>query len=65
MLQFLIAFLFASSALMLLLYAAVRESQRTDGRLSPVRRAVLFGGIAGITAFLGAIAWWAWIAPPA
>ncbi|CAN5842332.1 hypothetical protein BH18ACI5_BH18ACI5_18900 [soil metagenome] len=65
MVQFLIAFFVASTALMLLLYATVRESQRTDGELSAVRRAVLLGGIAGITAFLGVIAWWAWIAPPA
>jgi hypothetical protein len=65
MVQLLIGFFFAASALMLLLYAAVRESQRTDGGLSPVRRAVIVGGLAGITLFLVAIAWWAWVAPPA
>jgi hypothetical protein len=64
MVQLLIGFFFAAAALMLLLYAGVRESQRTDGELSPVRRAVILGGLAGITAFLGLIAWWAWIAPP-
>jgi hypothetical protein len=64
MVQLLIGFSFAAAALMLLLYAAVRESQRTDEELSPVRRAVLLGGLAGITAFLGLLAWWAWIAPP-
>jgi asparagine N-glycosylation enzyme membrane subunit Stt3 len=64
MVQRLIGFFVAATALMLLLYAAVRESQRTDEELSPVRRAVIFGGIAGITAFLALLAWWAWIAPP-
>lgn len=64
MVQLLIGFFFAAAALMLLLYAAVRESQRTEGELSPVRRAVILGGLAGITAFLGLIAWWAWIGPP-
>jgi hypothetical protein len=64
MVQLLIGFFFAATALMLLLYAAVRESQRTDEELSPVRRALILGGLAGITAFLGVIAWWAWIAPP-
>jgi len=64
MVQRLIGFFFASIAFLLLLYAAVRISQRTDEELSPVRRAMILGGIAGFALFLGTVAWWAWIAPP-
>ncbi len=62
--QRLIGFFVASIALLLLLYAVVRISQRTDGELSSVRLAIIVGGIAGFAVFLGAVAWWAWISPP-
>ena len=64
MVQRLIGLFFGSVAFLLLLYAAVRVSQRTDDDLSPVRRAMMLGGLAGVAVLLGAIAWWAWISPP-
>jgi len=64
MVQRLIGFVFASAAALLIIYAAVRISQRTDDELSPVRRAMVLGGIAGVAVFLGVVAWWAWISPP-
>ena len=64
MVQRLIGFFFGSAALLLLLYGAVRISQHTDEELSPVRRSVILGGLAGIAVFLGAVAWWAWVSPP-
>ena len=64
MVQRLIGLFFGSAAFLLLLYAAVRISQRSDDELSPVRRSMILGGLAGVAIFLGAIAWWAWISPP-
>ena len=64
MVQHLIGLFFGSVAFLLLLYAAVRISQRSDDELSPVRRSMILGGLAGVAVLLGAMAWWAWISPP-
>lgn len=55
MVQRLIGFLFASVALLLIIYAAVRISQRSDDELSPVRRAMVLGGMAGVAVFICAV----------
>ena len=64
MVQLLLAFLFGSAALLLLIYAIVRRTQADDRPLSPVRLALLLGGMAGVVAVLAFIAWRAWVAAP-
>ena len=50
MVQLLLAFLFGSAALLLLIYAIVRRTQADDRPLSPVRLALLLGGVAWVAA---------------
>ena len=64
MVQLALASLFGCAAVLLLLYGFLRLTQPPEWPLSPARRASIFGGIAGLIAILGMIAWWAWINPP-
>jgi len=64
MAQLALASLFGCTAVLLLLYGVLRLTQPPEHQLSPARRASILGGIAGLVAILGMIAWWAWINPP-
>ncbi len=59
-----LAALFGCAAVLLILYGILRLTYSVEQPLSPARRASLFGGIVGLIAILGLIAWWAWINPP-
>jgi hypothetical protein len=64
MVQLALASLFGCAAVLLLLYGILRLTQSPERPLSPARRASILGGIVGLIAILGLIAWWAWINPP-
>lgn len=64
MVQRLLGFFFGSASVLLLLYAIIRLTQPGEGALSPVRRTMMLGGVCGMLALLGLLAWWAWVAPP-
>lgn len=64
MAQLALAALFGCAAVLLILYGILRLTYSVEQPLSPARRASLLGGIAGLIAILGMIAWWAWINPP-
>ena len=64
MAQLALAALFGCAAVLLIVYGILRVTYSPDQPLSPARRASLFGGIAGLIAILGMIAWWGWINPP-
>jgi hypothetical protein len=64
MAQLAAASLFGCAAVLLLLYGTLRLTQSPERPLSAAGRASLLGGIAGLIAILGMIAWWGWINPP-
>lgn len=64
MLQLAVASIFGCAAVLLLMYGVLRLTQEPERPLSPARRASIFGGLAGLIAILGLIAWWGWINPP-
>ncbi len=59
-----LAALFGCAAVLLILYGILRLTYSAEKPLSPARRASIMGGIVGLIAILGMIAWWAWINPP-